>query len=483
MSAVKFPKGFSWGVSTSSYQIEGAAFEDGRGTSIWDTYCHEPQRVFHGDTGDVACDHYHRLEADLDLIAGLGVDVYRFSIAWPRIQPLGTGPANLQGLEFYARVIDGLHARGVRPVPTLYHWDLPQALQDRGGWANREIIECFASYTQILIDAFGDRVPMWTTINEPWVAAHLGYGIGIHAPGIADESQAAAAHHHLLLAHAAALEVIRRTRPDSKVGIALNLMHIYSGSDHADDRAAADLADCQLNRSMLDPLFKGRYPDQLGSLSAHWHANAGLVQVHDLQRIQAKLDFLSINSYHPRYVVAPGRVDIARQNGFAGGYESPFTFGLPFVDVHPGQAAKTDAGWLIEPQGFHDLIVRLGRDCPHVPLYVSENGAAYADYAGPDGAVIDSERVGYLDGHFRAAQAAIETGVDLRGYWVWSLMDNFEWSFGFSKRFGLVYVDYATQVRTPKSSYEWFRGVVRNGSLPDLTGVFPNLAMSAPKFP
>lgn len=463
---VSFPAGFSWGVSTASYQIEGAANEDGRGRSIWDTFSHEPGRVSNGDTGDIACDHYHRLDEDLDLLADLGVQVYRFSIAWPRVQPGGRGQANQAGIAFYNRLIDGCIARRIKPVPTLYHWDLPQALQDNGGWTNREIIDAFADYAAILFDAFGDCVQVWTTLNEPWCSAYLGHRIGVHAPGIADEHAAAAAHHHLLLSHAAAVEQLRTRQPGAKIGIALNLMHIYPASDHPDDVAAAAIADAQLNGSFLSPLFAGHYPANLGAPGALWRPGGGLVRHGDLERIAKGCDFLSINSYHPRWICAPERLAAIRAQGFEGGPSSPLAFGLPIVDVTPCTVTKTAMGWPVYAAGLHDLLVRLSSDYPGLPLYISENGFAAADYLDQDGASRDPERVTYLDAHIRAAHAAIAAGVDLRGYWAWSLMDNFEWSFGYSIRFGLVYVHYPTGERTPKSSFRWFKDVIAFNGIP-----------------
>jgi beta-glucosidase len=461
MNTLTFPAEFTFGVSTSSYQIEGGAHADGRGESIWDRFSRQPGRVFNGDTGDVACDHYHRLDSDLDLIQELGVGVYRFSIAWPRIQPQGSGPANRAGIDFYRRLVQGLRVRGICPVATLYHWDLPQALQDRGGWANRDIVGWFADYARVVVDALGESVPIWTTINEPWVIAHLGYRLGMHAPGAADEDQAAAAHHHLLLAHAAAAEVIRRADQRLKVGIALNMSQIYPISESPDDAAAVAVADSQLNGSFLQPLFQGRYPVDLGSLSARWQEKEGIVRSGDLARIKAPMDFLSVNTYHPRYVCAPGNVTPARAQGFVGGFAAPFSFGLPFIDLEPGDAPRTDLGWVVGPHCLKDLLLRLHRDQPDLPLYVSENGAAYADYVDPEGRVKDDARVAYLDGHLRAAHAALAQGVNLRGYWAWSLMDNFEWSFGYSKRFGLLYVDYPTGNRIRKTSFHWYQQLTK----------------------
>ncbi|MCP5144537.1 MAG: family 1 glycosylhydrolase [Gammaproteobacteria bacterium] len=465
MTGTKFPEGFSWGVSTSSYQIEGAVNVGGRGSSIWDTFSHTPGKVFHGDTGDIACDHFHRLDEDLDLLARLGVDVYRFSIAWPRVQPQGTGVANEEGLAFYDRVVDGLIQRGIKPVPTLYHWDLPQPLQDIGGWANRAIVDAFADYAAKLARHFAGRVPMWTTINEPWVIAYLGYALGLHAPGISDPAQAAAAHHHLLLAHAAGMAAIRSADPAAQVGIALNMSHIYPWSDHAEDVHAAALADMQLNASFLNPLVHGAYPADMGQLHERWQDGV-LVQDGDLARIAAPLDFLSINTYHPRYVCDPANSREARAQGWTGGFAAPFSLGLPFTDVEPPGCAKTDMGWMIEPAGLTDLLLRLAADAPGLALYISENGASCADYPDPAGKVSDPERVAYLDGHLRAALMASGKGVKLRGYWAWSFMDNFEWGFGYSKRFGLVYIDYPSGKRTPKQSFDWYHDVIANNALP-----------------
>lgn len=463
---MKFPQGFTWGVSTASYQIEGGVAEGGRGPSIWDSFSHQPGKILHGDTGDIACDHYHRLEEDLDLLAGLGVQAYRFSIAWPRIQPDGRSVANKEGINFYNRLIDGLIARGIQPVPTLYHWDLPQPLQDEGGWGVRTIIERFCDYADIAFDAFGDRVNQWITINEPWVIAYLGYYLGIHAPGVKDPHQAAAVHHHLLLAHAAAVERYRARDASGQIGIALSLMHTYPTSEHAEDKAAAALADAQLNTSFLQPLFRGSYPDILTASAELWCEGAGVVVAGDLERIVNKTDFLAINSYHPRYVCAPGRLDNAHVSGFVGGQNTFLSFGLPMLYVEPGVADRTVMGWIIEPRGFSDLLLRLSRDYAGIPLYISENGAAFADYPDQSGAVRDEERIAYLRGHMQAASDAIAAGVDLRGYWVWSFLDNFEWSFGYSARFGIVYVDYPTLKRTPKASFYWFQYLISTNRVP-----------------
>ena len=468
--SISFPEGFSWGVSTASYQIEGAVREGGRGPSIWDTFSHTPGNVLHGDNGDIACDHYHRLEEDLDLLAGLRVGVYRFSIAWPRIQPDGRGKANQAGLDFYSSLIDGLLERGIQPVPTLYHWDLPQALVDEGlDWRSREIVELFGDYAEIVFAEFGNRVSLWTTFNEPWASAYLGYYLGVHAPGVADEAAAAAAHHHLLLAHG---EAVRRFRAadearggEGRIGIALNLMHHYPASQHPADIAATAQADAQLNTSFLNPVLGKGYPDNLGSLGANWQQGAGLVQDGDIEAIAAPVDFISVNSYHPRWICAADRLTEARMAGYEGKAGGPLSFGMPYVDVIPAAVPRTGMSWPVHAEGFTDLLDRLTVDCGDVPLYISENGFAGSDYLDQQGQAKDPERIDYLDSHLRAVRTAMYRGADIRGYWQWSFMDNFEWGFGYSIRFGLVYVDYPTGRRIPKSSYAWYRNVVATNGI------------------
>ncbi|GAA1957900.1 glycoside hydrolase family 1 protein [Microbacterium deminutum] len=456
----RVPEGFLWGVSTAAYQIEGAVAEGGRAPSIWDVFSHQPGRVLHGDTGDIATDHYHRLDEDLDLLQRLGVDVYRFSFSWSRVLPAGRGTVNEEGLRFYDRLIGGLIARGIQPVPTLYHWDLPQALQSEGGWASRTTVDAFVEYAELMADRYGNRVQMWTTINEPWVATYLGNAIGVHAPGIADHSIAARVHHHLLLAHGAASTVLHRAIPHADIGIALNMSYIYPGADTDASRAAARLAFDQLVMSYLEPLRTGAYPGNIPRFSEKWAPGAGLVEEGDLATIAGSTDFLSINEYHPRYVVDPEDLNDARLAGYTGGTPSPFAMGLPYLDVEPPGAAHTVSGWMIEPRGLTDLLVQIGELWPDMPLYISENGATALDYRDQAGDVVDDARVAYLDGHIGAAAAAIEQGVDLRGYFLWSFLDNFEWAEGYSQRFGLVFVDYPTQDRTPKKSYWWYQELI-----------------------
>jgi beta-glucosidase len=455
-----FPRGFLWGAATASYQIEGAAAEDGRTPSIWDTFSHQPGRIVNGDTGDKACDHYHRLDDDLDLIRDLGLQSYRFSVAWPRIQPDSSGNVNQRGLDFYDRLVDGLLARNVKPALTVYHWDLPQWIEDRGGWRSRETVDRFVDYAAIVARHLGDRVPMWMTHNEPWCSAWLGYGNGIFAPGIADQSAAAAAHHHLLLSHGRAVPVLRSILPRSaQVGIALNMIHIYPASSDPRDVAAARFADAHLNRSTCSPLFEGRYPEDAGAASAIW-ADPDVVRAGDLAEISAKIDFLGINNYHPRRVADPDSLAALRSEGLFGADNPLLAFGLRMADVEPFDVSRNVMGWPIEPAGLRDLLLRIARDWS-VPIYVTENGSPFADYVSPEGKVNDPRRIAYLEGHLRAVAEAIAGGADVRGYFYWSLFDNFEWSSGYFPRFGLVYVDYPTSQRIPKASSRWYRDVIR----------------------
>ncbi len=430
-----FPPGFRWGVATASYQIEGAVAEDGRGPSIWDTFCATPGKVADGDTGDVACDHYHRWEDDLDLMQRLGVQAYRFSVAWPRVIPDGTGAVNARGLDFYDRLVDGLLARGIEPYATLYHWDLPQPLQDAGGWPWRGIVEPFVAYADAVTRRLGDRVRGYATLNEPWCSAHLGYGFGEHAPGLRDLAQALQASHHLLLAHGAALPAMRANAPAARHGIVLNLYPTFPASDAPADAAAARRFDGFFNRWYLDPLLRGRYPDDMW---AAYGADAPAVEDGDLEVIARPLDFLGVN-YYSRSIVAA----------------DPGPQGLSMAPP-PADAERTEMGWEVYPQGLTELLVRLDRDYDLPPVFITENGAAYPDAPGADGRVDDADRVRYLERHVAALADALGQGVDVRGYFAWSLMDNFEWSHGYAKRFGLVHVDYATQARTPKRSARWY---------------------------
>ena len=452
-SGITFPDGFVWGAATASYQIEGAAREDGRGPSIWDTFSRTPGRVHAGHTGDVACDHYHHYRDDVAMMADLGLKSYRFSIAWPRIQPDGTGPVNTRGLDFYDRLTDELIGKGIDPVVTLYHWDLPQTLEDRGGWTVRETAEAFAEYAQIMHARLGDRVRTWTTLNEPWCSAYLGYASGRHAPGITDPASAFKAVHHLLLGHGLAARALRDAGAQS-VSITLNPASVIPvDPDNAADVEAARIVDGLNNRVFLDPLFKGEYPADMREHMARF-VDLDFIRDGDEKNINAPIDVLGVNFYTPTYVSA--------KPGTPSAPDAPGTEGVAF---RAPAGPVTDMNWQIEPSALTRLLERLHRDYG-VPMMITENGAAYPD--GPDaesGRVHDTNRIEYLDGHLRACHDALSRGVDLRGYFVWSLMDNYEWAEGYAKRFGIVHVDYTTQARLPKDSARWYSDVIRRNGL------------------
>ncbi|MFD7975442.1 GH1 family beta-glucosidase [Streptomyces sp. NPDC059071] len=452
---LRFPAGFRWGTATAAYQIEGAAAEDGRTPSIWDTFSRTPGKVRNGDTGDIAADHYHRLSDDVALMRRLGVTDYRFSIAWPRVQPTGRGPAVQKGLDFYRRLTDELREAGIRPVATLYHWDLPQELEDAGGWPQRETAYRFAEYAGLAAEALGERVATWTTLNEPWCAAFLGYGNGVHAPGRTSAVDSLRAAHHFNLAHGLAVQALRAALPGpAEVSLTLNLHAVRAHSDAPEDLDAARRIDAVGNRIFLDPVFHGRLPQDLVADTAavtDW----AFVQDGDLRTASAPVDSLGINYYSPTAVAA-------------GSSESPSPWAgaerhVRFVPV-PGPRTAMD--WPVDADGLHELLVRLRDELPDVPLVVTENGAAYDDYADPSGQVKDPERVAYLHAHLAAVHRAIEDGADVRGYFLWSLLDNFEWAYGYSKRFGIVHVDFATQRRTFKDSARWYADVIARGGLP-----------------
>jgi beta-glucosidase len=455
LAGITFPDGFIWGAATASYQIEGAAREDGRGPSIWDTFSRTPGKVYLGHTGDVADDHYHRYVEDVAMMADLGLASYRFSVAWPRIQPDGTGPVNVKGLDFYDRLTDELLGKGIDPVVTLYHWDLPQTLEDLGGWANRLTAEAFGEYAQIVHARLGDRVGTWTTLNEPWCSAYLGYSSGRHAPGKQDPAATFAAVHHLLLGHGLAARALRSAGARS-VSITLNPSAVFPvDPDNAADREAVRIIDGLSNRVFFDPLLKGQYPADMLAHMARF-TDLSYIQDGDLATINAPIDVLGINFYMPSYVSAkPGEPAAPDQPGSEG-----IAFRAPNGPV-------TDMNWPIEPSGLTRLLKRIHDDYPGTPMLITENGAAYPEGPGADGEVHDTRRIEYLDGHLRACHDALAAGVDLRGYFVWSLMDNFEWAEGYAKRFGIVHVDYATQERRLKDSAKWYREVIRrNGIAP-----------------
>jgi beta-glucosidase len=464
MGLGRFPEGFVWGAATAAYQIEGAVAEDGRGPSIWDTFSHTPGKTLNGDTGDVACDHYHRWRDDIALMRALGIGAYRFSIAWPRVQPQGMGGPNEAGLAFYDRLVDGLLDAGITPFATLYHWDLPQALQDRGGWARRETADAFAAYVDLVARRLGDRVKHWITHNEPWVITFLGHVLGEHAPGLRDWGLALPVSHHLLLSHGRATAALRAARGDAQVGITLNLSPAHPATGSAADRDAARRFDGYLNRWFLDPLFGRGYPaDMVGRYGGEPPVEAG-----DLAAIAAPIDFLGVNYYHPTTVRAAPTGGVAARRRVVRGADRGGVQG----DADPlGVAARsaeeaaaagievTAMGWPVEPGGLRELLDRLRRDYAPAALYITENGAAFDDRL-VGGAVRDPRRVAYLHGHLAAAGAAIAGGVPLRGYFAWSLLDNFEWAFGYGRRFGLAYVDYPTQRRIPKDSFDWYRRTI-----------------------
>lgn len=425
-----FPAGFVWGVATSAFQIEGAARSDGKGESIWDRFCRVQGAIADGSHGDIACDHVHRLDEDLDLLATLGVDAYRFSVSWPRVQPGGSGTWNERGLGFYDRLVDGLLARGVRPYLTLNHWDLPAELQDEGGWANRDTVHRFVDYALGVGWRLGDRISSLATHNEPWVMAMLGHETGVFAPGLRDRRAAMQAAHHLLLSHGLALQALRAQGGAPPLGIVVNLAPVVPAASDAATAARARLEDGRLVRWYVDPLFGRGYPADVWQ---HLGADVPEVRAGDLEAIAQPLDFLGVNYYSRTVVGTDGPVDASRS-------------GLPL----------TDMGWEIYPRGLTELLVRLQRDYPLPPVYITENGAAFRDELRA-GRVHDRERVAYLAAHVQATADALAAGVPLAGYFVWSLLDNFEWTSGYAKRFGIVHVDYDTQRRTLKDSARWYR--------------------------
>ncbi|MCV2367726.1 GH1 family beta-glucosidase [Roseateles oligotrophus] len=425
-----FPADFVWGVATSAFQIEGASSADGKGPSIWDSFCAKPGAIADASNGDNACQHYQRWAEDLDMIAALGVNAYRFSVSWPRVQPAGSGAWNAKGLDFYERIVDGLLARDLQPHLTLNHWDLPDALQATGGWANRDTTQRFVDYALGINARLGDRLASIATHNEPWVVAVLGHEAGIFAPGIKSRKTAAQVSHHLLLSHGLALRALREQGVSAKLGIVLNLAPMHPATDSAADRAQATLEDGRLLRWYLDPLFKGAYPaDVLADLGD----DAPQIEPGDLQSMTAPMDFLGVN-YYSHSVVSADK-----------SYKAGST-GLPV----------TDMGWEVYPEGLTELLLRLKRDYPVPPLFVTENGGAFKDEM-VDGQVHDSDRLDYLARHIEAVAEAMRQGVNMGGYMVWSLMDNFEWASGYEKRFGIVHVDYQTQQRTLKDSALWYR--------------------------
>jgi beta-glucosidase len=436
-----FPSGFVWGAATSAYQIEGAWNQDGKGESIWDRFSHTPGNITNGDTGDVACDHYHRWRDDIQLMKAIGLRAYRFSISWPRLLPEGTGPINAPGIDFYSRLVDELLRAGIQPFITLYHWDLPQALQDRGGWPERCTAEAFVEYAGLVSARLGDRVKNWITFNEPFVSANQGHLDGSHAPGHCDLDEMLATAHHQLLAHAWALPVIRNNAPGGQVGLVLDLNCKVPASPSYADRKAAWIADGMYNRWFLDPISGRDYPQDL---VRYYDRPMDFIQAGDMSTIAAPLDFLGVN-YYSRNIIRSQ--DIPESEN-----ETPTVF---------MNADTTAMGWEVYPQGLYELLGRLHFNYDFPALYVTENGAAYPDQINAQGSVDDPLRIAYLREHLKSVARAIAIGAPVRGYFAWSLMDNFEWSHGYAKRFGLVYVDFESQQRIPKASAHWYHDVIQ----------------------
>ena len=468
-----FPESFLWGAATASYQIEGAATEDGRLPSIWDTFTHTPGLVADGTTGDVACDHYHRMPQDVAAMKQLGLTAYRFSLAWPRIQPGGSGPANAAGLAFYDRLLDELLAADITPMVTMYHWDLPQALEDAGGWPERDTAHRFAEYAEIVTHAYGDRVSLWTTFNEPWCSAFLGYASGAHAPGRREPAGSLAAMHHILLGHGLAAPSVRAI-PGASLSLALNLQLPRP----ADPTSAADLdsvrqIEALANRAFLDPVMSGSYPADLLADTADV-TDWGFVRDGDLATIHTGLDLLGVNYYSTMTVTRfSGDHPRSMADGHGATGFSPWP-GADDVEFLPPTGPLTQMGWNIDPEALTDLLVGLARRYPDLPLAITENGVAFPDVVGSDGLVHDLERIDYLRRHIGAVGDAIEAGADVRGYVVWTLMDNLEWARGFSMRFGLLRVDYETLERTWKDSAYWYRDLATTGEIPTADWTSPN---------
>ena len=441
--------GFSWGVATSAYQIEGSPFSDGAGESIWDRFVRTKGTVAGGDTGDIACDHYRRMEEDVALMARLGVDTYSFSIAWTRVIPDGHGVVNSAGLGFYDRLVDTLLANGIEPCPTLYHWDLPQALQDRGGWPERATVDAFVHYTDVVSSALGDRARHWITHNEPWVASMLGYLEGAHAPGLRDWRAALPAAHHLLLSHGRSVPIIRANVPGASVGITIDCRPTVPASSDPADLAAQRHFDGFRNRWFFDPVFGRGYPEDIVATyrdrGRFEGARPPFDQQGDMAEIAAPIDFLGVN-YYTSLTVAAGADEI-EDTGVAPGPNPP--------------GGHTEMGWPITPAALSQFLKRVHDDYGPDRIIVTENGASFSDAPGPDGRVRDERRIRYLSEHIEAVADAAAQGVPVVGYYVWSFMDNFEWSLGYSQRFGLVFVDFATGERTPKDSFHWYARLIR----------------------
>jgi len=441
-----YPSDFLWGTATSSYQIEGAHDQEGRGESIWDRFSHTPGNVYNNDTGDVACDHYNRYQEDVSLMQQLGLDSYRFSIAWPRILPSGQGRVNQAGLDFYKKLAEELLQAGIKPAATLYHWDLPQALQDEGGWANRDTAHHFQEYAGLVFQELDGLIDSWITHNEPWVMAYLGHFFGEHAPGITDLSKAVAVSHNLLLSHGLAVRAYRDLfGSQGEIGLTLNLHPVYPADNSSRTREAVELSDAFTNRWFLEPVFQGSYPEDLLKRYRE-KLQQPEIQENDLEIISEPIDFLGVNYYSRNLVEYSPEPEI-----------------LKFQPVEVEESKHTAMGWEVYPEGLYDLLCRIHRDYQPEKIYITENGAAYQDEvtgAADSKRVKDPERIDYLKQHIDMAGKAIEEGVPLKGYYLWSLLDNFEWAHGYSKRFGIIYVDFATQERILKDSARWYRDLI-----------------------
>jgi beta-glucosidase len=452
--ARRFPDGFVWGVGTSSYQIEGAVDTDGRGRSIWDVFTHTPGNINRGDTGDLACDSYNRLEDDVTLLSELGVGAYRFSVSWSRVLPSGGGAINQAGLDYYRRLVEALNEKGIKPVATVYHWDLPQALEERGGWANRDSAKLLGELAHVLAEALGDQVPMWITINEPLQTVQQGYITGTHAPGHRDLGLASAAIHHILLGHGYALQALRAQLPDALIGPTMDPQPFHALDEESTHAATA--LDAEINRVYMDPVFRGTYPDDL---RADLMPPEALIEDGDMELISAPIDFFGLNYYRPHYVRSGDWSDLRIG-------ETPVPGHPGAVQYLPPDLARTVMGWPIVPESMRDLLIRLHNESGGLPIYITENGCAADDYLTPEGTIDDYERIDFIHSHLDAALQAIDAGVNVGGYFHWSLMDNFEWAEGYRRRFGLHYVEFASGRRIPKRSAQFYREVALRSELP-----------------
>ena len=447
MAKYLFPEGFLWGAATSSYQVEGSLDADGKGESIWDRFSHTPGNIWNEEDGDTACDHYRHYEEDVRIMADIGLNAYRFSVSWPRIFPQGGGKPNAKGLDFYRRLVEQLHGHKIKPALTLYHWDLPQALQDNGGWNNRDTAKYFAEYAAFIFENFDLPVDRWITLNEPWVVAFLGHAFGIHAPGVNDFNIALQVSHNLLLGHGLAVKAFREIgREDEPIGIALNLAPIHPASDSPPDIAAARRTDGFMNRWFLDPIFRGAYPQDMAKIFSSSFTPPSM-EKEDAAVIAEPIDFLGINNYTRILVRAGGSGDDFMGN-----------------PINPPESEYTEMGWEVYPRGLYELLTRVHSDYGPLPLYITENGAAFPDELNKEGRVEDPRRINFLRAYLLECWKALEEGVPLKGFYVWTLMDNFEWTYGYSKRFGLVFTDYPTRERFLKNSAYWYKEVIsRNG--------------------